>query len=218
MKAVAGGFSVVYDVFKSLEERGRVRRGYFTAGVGAMQFAMPSALDLLRSLRADPEAPQIVQLSATDPANPYGAILKWPAPDVALGGNGRGPSRSAGTHVILVNGRLGAYVSRNARQVISYLPGDDPDRSLIGRAVAQRLAEAAQVAFERSDPFVIHDINGAPAAGHPLEAFLLDAGFVRSSLGLHLRREPRAARWDGTPRAPARAPRSVSSPFGQRES
>ena len=47
-----GGFSAIYDVLKALEESGRVRRGYFAADLGATQFAMPAAVDLLRSLRA----------------------------------------------------------------------------------------------------------------------------------------------------------------------
>ena len=44
---VAGGFSIVYQVLKAMEDAGRVRRGYFIAGLGAAQFAMPAALDLL---------------------------------------------------------------------------------------------------------------------------------------------------------------------------
>ena len=50
-----GGFGVVYPVLKAMEESGRIRRGYFVAGLGATQFALPGALDLLRSLR-DPSA------------------------------------------------------------------------------------------------------------------------------------------------------------------
>src|SRR5262249_35905720 len=46
-----GGFGVVYPVLKAMEEAGRIRRGYFVAGLGATQFALPGALDLLRSLR-----------------------------------------------------------------------------------------------------------------------------------------------------------------------
>ena len=34
---------------------GRIRRGYFVAGLGATQFALPGALDLLRSLRDAPD-------------------------------------------------------------------------------------------------------------------------------------------------------------------
>ncbi len=51
-----GGFSAVYDVLKALEESGRIRRGYFVAGLGAAQFALPAAVDLLRSLRNGPHA------------------------------------------------------------------------------------------------------------------------------------------------------------------
>ncbi len=52
---VTGGFSIVYQVLKAMEDAGRVRRGYFVSGLGAAQFAMPAALDLLRSLRDPPD-------------------------------------------------------------------------------------------------------------------------------------------------------------------
>ncbi len=74
---VPGGFSAVYDVLKALEESGRIRRGYFVAGLGATQFALPAAVDLLRQMRIapEPEKPEMVQLAAADPANPYGSVL-----------------------------------------------------------------------------------------------------------------------------------------------
>ena len=53
---VPGGFSAVYDVLKALEESGRIRRGYFVAGLGATQFALPAAVDLLRQLRTRADA------------------------------------------------------------------------------------------------------------------------------------------------------------------
>src|SRR4029077_18438703 len=99
-----GGFGIVYPVLKGMEEHGRIRRGYFVAGLGATQFAMPGALDLLRSLRDTPDDVEVAVLAATDPANPYGATLKWPTRkqlDTA-----RSPTRSVGATVILVNGAL----------------------------------------------------------------------------------------------------------------
>ena len=58
---------------------GRIRRGYFVAGLGGLQFAEPGALEALRAAREpEPEAPQAVVLAAADPANPYGAALPWP--------------------------------------------------------------------------------------------------------------------------------------------
>lgn len=38
---VAGGFAGLYPVLKAMEEAGKVRRGYFAAGLGAAQFAAP---------------------------------------------------------------------------------------------------------------------------------------------------------------------------------
>ena len=70
-EGIGGGFGVVYPVLKAMEEAGRIRRGYFVAGLGATQFALPGALDLLRSLR-DPspeDTESEVVLAATDPAS-----------------------------------------------------------------------------------------------------------------------------------------------------
>src|SRR5262249_40057636 len=77
VESIPGGFGLVYPVLKGLEEAGRVRRGYFVAGLGATQFALPGALDLLRSLRQVPDEVEVAVLAATDPANPFGAALKW---------------------------------------------------------------------------------------------------------------------------------------------
>ncbi|HEX9365726.1 MAG TPA: DEAD/DEAH box helicase, partial [Vicinamibacterales bacterium] len=83
-EGIAGGFGAVYDVLKALEDAGRVRRGYFV-GVGATQFALPPALELLRSLRETPDEPETLVIAATDPANPYGTTLKWPVRAEAVG-------------------------------------------------------------------------------------------------------------------------------------
>src|SRR5205814_489628 len=64
-ESVPGGFGTVYPVLKAMEESGRLRRGYFVAGLGATQFALPGALDLLRSLRDAPDEAEVVVLAAT---------------------------------------------------------------------------------------------------------------------------------------------------------
>ena len=79
-----GGFSAVYPVLRALEDAGRIRRGYFVDGLGAAQFALPGALDRLRSARDAAEradAAEVLVLAAADPANPYGAALSWPRRD-----------------------------------------------------------------------------------------------------------------------------------------
>ncbi len=75
------GYPTIYPALKTMEDSGWVRRGMFVAGLGAAQFAMPAAVDLLRSLRSDPEAPEVLFLAATDPANLYGTVLPWPRRD-----------------------------------------------------------------------------------------------------------------------------------------
>jgi ATP-dependent Lhr-like helicase len=180
-EGIYGGFSAVYDVLKALEDAGRVRRGYFVSQVGATQFALSAALELLRSLRDMPDDPEVVMLSATDPANPYGTMLKFPP--AGDGTAGRGPTRTVGSQVIFVNGHLAAYLSRGARQILVYLPEDEALRALIGRALARQLATIA-----RSSGLLIADINGAPTADHPLAVFLAEAGFAPSAMGFMVRR------------------------------
>ncbi|HZV59054.1 MAG TPA: crosslink repair DNA glycosylase YcaQ family protein, partial [Candidatus Eremiobacteraceae bacterium] len=77
-ESVPGGYNTVYPALRTMEDSGWIRRGMFVAGLGAAQFAMPSAVDVLRSLRSAAENEEVLYLSATDPANPYGATLPWP--------------------------------------------------------------------------------------------------------------------------------------------
>jgi len=121
---VPGGFSAVYPVLKAMEEAGRVRRGYFVAGLGATQFAMAGAVDLLRSSRDENDEPETLLLASTDPANPYGAILKWP---------GEGMSRSVGASVILADGALACWIGRGEKQIATFIPEDEPSRSRVAR-------------------------------------------------------------------------------------
>src|SRR6202011_6050587 len=54
---IPGGYNTIYPALKTMEDSGWVRRGMFVAGTGAAQFAMPAAVDMLRSLRVDPATP-----------------------------------------------------------------------------------------------------------------------------------------------------------------
>ena len=130
-EALPGGFRAIYPALKAMDEAGRLRRGYFVAGRGATQFAQPAAIDLLRGSRnASIDAPVSVDVSAVDPANPFGAALPWPA---------AGMARVAGATVVLVDGTLAAYLPRGERELRVLLPDEEPARSRVGRAVAARL-------------------------------------------------------------------------------
>jgi ATP-dependent Lhr-like helicase len=195
---IPGGFSAVYDVLKALEESGRVRRGYFVAGLGAAQFALPSAVDLLRSLRmsAQPEKPEVLALAATDPANVYGSILRWPqVPEDPrnVDGGSRSLTRSVGASVILRNGELIAYLRRNNPNLQIFLPADEPDKSNAARDLAAFLASTAQETMRQDESgrrsgLLLSTINGLPIHEHWLARFLLDAGFQPAPMGFNVRR------------------------------
>jgi ATP-dependent Lhr-like helicase len=182
-----GGFAGVYPVLAALEERGVARRGYFVEGLGAAQFAVPGAVDRLRSMAGPDRPPQrtALVLAATDPANPYGAALPWPerpvdAGDGAAGATGHRAGRKAGALVVLVGGDLALYVERGGRTLLSY--AGDPE---VLAAAAKALADAVHsgalgaLSVERAD--------GAAVRSSPLHDALTAAGFRVTPRGLRLR-------------------------------
>ena len=199
-EAVAGGFAAVYQVLRAMEEAGRIRRGYFVAGLGAAQFAMPAALDLLRSHRDAPDEPRTVVLAATDPANPYGASLRWPA--TAQADAGRGATRTVGSLVILVDGAAAAYVRRGERELLLFLPDAEPQRSRMGREVARMLLRLAAQREESRRGMLIAEIDGQAASQHPAARLFIEEGFAATAMGLQARTDRLRPRGYGTGVAP----------------
>ena len=195
---IPGGFSAIYDVLKAMEESGRIRRGYFVAGLGATQFALPSAVDLLRSLRGNSQQvkTEILSLAATDPANPYGDVLPWPTVKIDCDDEGgmRSLTRSVGATVILRNGDFIGYLRRNNPNILVFLPPHEPEQSNAARDLAAFLLNMAQDEMRQEGEarhrggMLISTINGQPAHLHPLSRFLQDAGFQAAPLGLNVRR------------------------------
>jgi ATP-dependent Lhr-like helicase len=201
---VPGGFAAVYAVLKAFEEAGRVRRGYFVEGLGAAQFAVPGAVDRMRALaavRPDTDEPlwstpvpggweasppvvrqrqrrdeaRAVVLAATDPANPYGAALPWPAKEA-----GHRPGRKAGALVVLVDGRLVLYVERGGKTLLSFVD----DASCVGPAADALALAVRDGALGR---LTVEKADGEPALTSPLGLALEAAGFRPTPRGLRLR-------------------------------
>ncbi|MDI3255010.1 MAG: crosslink repair DNA glycosylase YcaQ family protein [Bacillota bacterium] len=186
-----GSIASIYNILKMMEESGRIRRGYFAAGLGGSQFALPAAIEMLRSLRVrPPERAEMVSLAATDPANLYGAVLPWPdeAAPYFL-------SRSVGATVVLRNGELVAYLRRNNPNLLVFLPTEEPEHGKAARDLAAFLFAMAQTALQQDmeekrggKGLLISMINGQPAHQHPFVNFLQAAGFSAAPPGLFVRR------------------------------
>jgi ATP-dependent Lhr-like helicase len=165
-EGIPGGFSILYDTLGQLETLGVCRRGYFVEGLGGAQFALPGAVERLRSQRADEEAPPIV-LAATDPAQPYGAALPWPKRDEET----RRPQRVAGAYVVLAGAEPVLYVERGGKG-IAVLVEDDDARI---RPALEALAKF--VTSGRGRKLSLERVDGEPVVGSRWEAQLIDLGF-----------------------------------------
>ncbi len=178
-EGVAGGFSYVYPVLRAMEDAGRVRRGYFVAGLGAAQFSRPGVEERLRAVRDEPDEGPSMVLAATDPANPYGAALGWPEGHARL-------ARAPGASVVLHRGELLGYLSRGGETLVTFAPGDAAARAARFTVLAEALAVDA-----RGARGVRHltRVDGVDASRSPAAPHLVEAGFVASGASLTLRRE-----------------------------
>jgi ATP-dependent Lhr-like helicase len=173
-EGLSGGYAGVYPVLRALEESGRARRGWFVAGLGAAQFALPGAVDRLRAHRhidKDDERARVLVMAATDPAQPYGAALSWPE-------HASRPSRSAGAYVVLVDGECAAYVERSGKTLLTFgtAPTDEWAGALV---VTNKEGRLPRLQIER--------IDDEPARSSPHAEALRAAGFADGYKGLTLR-------------------------------
>lgn len=148
----------------------------------------------------------VTLLAATDPANPYGAALGWPAiPSFAHEGAGtvkHRPARKAGACVVLVDGTPVLYVERGAKTLLAFTT--DP---VLLEAAAPALARlvsaggAEKISVEKVNDVELlgtHTLNastlgtpGSEVVEHPVEALraaLQAQGFYATVRGLSLRR------------------------------
>jgi ATP-dependent helicase Lhr and Lhr-like helicase len=187
---IPGGYNTIYPALKTMEDSGWVRRGMFVAGLGAAQFAMPAAVDMLRSLRIDPASPEALHLAAADPANPYGTLIPWPkiAGQSDEAATRHAMARTSGASVILINGQLAAFLRRRNPSVRVFLPEAEPELTPFARELAAKLAQLAVRRLNLRQGLLIGEINDAPAREHFLAAVLQEAGFVNTVLGYQMRR------------------------------
>ncbi|HUB09608.1 MAG TPA: DEAD/DEAH box helicase [Myxococcales bacterium] len=87
-------------IYRQLEARGELRGGRFVAGHAGEQFALPAAVDLLRSVRRQEGGAEVLELSAADPLNLTSVLDPGPRVPAVLGNRvrlrGGAPERSEG--------------------------------------------------------------------------------------------------------------------------
>jgi len=177
-EGMPGGFAQAYRILAGFEEAGHCRRGYVIEKLGAAQFAASSTVDRLRTFANLPDPPprEAITLAATDPANPYGAALPWPAQE-----GGHRPGRKAGGLVTLVDGALVLYLERGGKTALVFTADEQ-----LQAAAAHSLATTAR--SRRLDTITVEQVNGTPVFGSSVGRALRDAGFVESPRGYTLRR------------------------------
>jgi ATP-dependent Lhr-like helicase len=184
-----GGFSALYRVLRAVEDSGGCIRSYAIEGLGAAQFTTAAVVDQLRD-RADAaaraaesgETATPVLLAATDPAQPFGAALRWPERPAAGGDSaGHRPGRKAGAAVVISDdGLLLAYLERGGRTLLTWT--DDPSTlASCARVLAEGVREG------RLPTLTITRRNGADIVADPAVDAFTEAGFRLTPRGLRLR-------------------------------
>lgn len=176
-EGLPGGFSAVYPVLRAMEELGKVRRGYFVEGLSGSQFALAGVVDRLRAAREPRADPAVRLLPSVDPANPYGALLPWPA---APGGALR-PRRAAETSVVLVDGRCALFAGPKGKRLTAF-----PAMEEAAVAVAAFGALRGLARERRTRLVQVEQVNGGPARGGPWQEALAAAGFRGDYRGMTL--------------------------------
>lgn len=188
---VLGGFALAYKVLTRFEEVGKAMRGLIIDGLGAAQFSTPAVIDRLRALADSPDVegwpsgtqqPEVYVLAAVDPANPYGAALPWPE---------SGPTRSAGSLVVLIDGLCEAYLTRGGRTLTIFEPPTGLEYSDVVPLVVAALEQAMNANMMKR--IVIEKVNGEAVIGSEWAQMLRVAGARVTPKGVRISAMPASA-------------------------
>lgn len=154
---------------RRLEIRGEVRRGYFVRELPGIQYALPEAVERLRTVASripDQLQSSLIALNATDPANSYGP------PAV---------SRLPSTWVVLDRGALVLVAADSGTRLSSPL---DLDPGLLRSALEALLDRLRR----HQTRITVETWNGESAMGGDARSLLKNAGFYPDHPGMT---------WDG---------------------
>ena len=134
----------------------------------------------MRAARDPSDAPRAIVLAATDPANPYGAALPWPARTAGEDETGR-PQRVAGALVVLHDGALVGWLGRGGDSLTTFCRPTNRAPGASTAALANALAGLVESGERRA--LLLVTIDGGAAPKSALGTALYEAGFRASSEG-----------------------------------
>jgi ATP-dependent Lhr-like helicase len=124
----------IYRELKRLEYSGEIRRGYFVKGLGGAQFAMPEAVEALRSAGiVEESANWFVVMAASDPANVYNLPLETVEREQL------GRPRGSGALLVTLGGRIALSVEGRGKRVVEADWLTDEEASRAKQALAEHL-------------------------------------------------------------------------------
>ena len=168
-EGVPGGFASLYGELSNLEMLGTARRGYFVEGLGGAQFALPGAVERLRSLpRADGALPGARRDRPREP------LRRRRCPGRSARAQAAGAAPDA-RRLRAAPRRRAAALRRARRQGHAAAA-----RARRRGAGARRSARSPRPpARGRCPSSAIERVDGEPVIGSGLEEALIDAGFAR---------------------------------------
>jgi ATP-dependent Lhr-like helicase len=173
----AVAWRAIYRELKRLEFRGDVRRGYFVRGLSGAQFALPEAIEALRSSE-NAQPPEAVVMVATDPANAYTLPMPQdPARDPFV------RPRSRGALLVTIDGIVVMIAERRGERIVTRPDVPDAEITRAAGVLAEHLLSRT------TRDLTVQTIDGVPASGSArLDAFRA-AGFRRGTTGLRFYRK-----------------------------
>lgn len=229
---IPGGLSQIYPALRALEDTGTLWRGQFVDGLGPLQYATPDFVEALRASAAEKPAPAVPAspaadvgatdappaplstpdaapelrvLSATDPAQPLGALFPWPA-------SAEKPTRRADAHCVFADGAPVLYASAHLKSIYVYMSAEDDeqvdsaapsaaatttssDDALAAHAIQALLAAEKAAALRQGLSWATQKIEVEQVNDHPVlktrwTHVLASIGFVRTPSGMRFYPDP----------------------------
>jgi ATP-dependent Lhr-like helicase len=172
----------IYDQFRSMELRGAIRRGYFVQGLAGAQFALADAVERLREVAAETDAPAVV-MSTRDPANAF----RWA---YAARANEGEASRASSGRALLVTraGRLVFSIEARLERIRLAPNVAEADVTAAAAALMRHLRRSQDNAV-RLREYRIRTIDDTSAVRSEVAPAFVAAGWRR--VGLELIFDPR---------------------------